>query len=162
VSLATIADRARQLTAPARRGEVIRLPTGVTLVDDSYNASPAAVAGALEALATERRARRRIAVLGEMRELGEFAVRLHEETGRCAVAAGVDVLVAIGGDAARALADEARTIGLTDEQVRYWKTSEEAAEPVAKLLQPGDVVLVKGSRGTRTDIVADRIRAEWA
>ncbi|HEY8535647.1 MAG TPA: UDP-N-acetylmuramoyl-tripeptide--D-alanyl-D-alanine ligase [Vicinamibacterales bacterium] len=162
VSLPEIAHRASRLTAAPRRGEVVRLGRGVVLLDDSYNSSPAALAGALAALASDAGARRRVAVLGEMLELGDFSVALHEESGRRAAAAGVDLLVAVGGDPARALADAARSAGLPAERVHYWGSSEEAAGPVAALLEPGDVVLVKGSRGTRTDLVADRIRAEWS
>ncbi len=161
VPLDAIAERAGRLTAAARRGEVTRLSHDVTLVDDSYNSSPAALAGALEALGSAV-ARRRIAVLGEMRELGSFALPLHEESGRRAAAAGVDVLIAIGGPPAFALADAARAAGLAAGRVHHWESSAEAAEAVARLVEPGDVVLVKGSRGTRTDIIADRIKAEWA
>lgn len=162
VPLASIVDRASRLAAAQRRGEVIRLGKGVTLVDDSYNSSPAALARALDTLASEQRARRRIAVLGEMRELGSFATALHEDSGRRAAAAGLDRLVAVGGPPARAMAEAAIASGMPAEHVSYWESSDTAADPVARLLEPGDVVLVKGSRGTRTDIVADRVKAEWA
>ena len=87
---------------------------------------------------------------------------LHRESGRRAVAAGVDLLVAIGGAPAEALAEAAVDAGLDAAAVRHFATSDEAAGPVAAMLRAGDVVLVKGSRGTRTDIVADRVKAEWA
>jgi UDP-N-acetylmuramoyl-tripeptide--D-alanyl-D-alanine ligase len=131
-------------------------------VDDSYNSSPAALACALDAVGAEREAARRVAVIGEMRELGEFATELHRESGRRAVTAGVDLLVAIGGAPAEALAEAAVSAGLDKSVVRHFPTSEEAAAPVAAMLRAGDVVLVKGSRGTRTDLVADRVKAEWA
>jgi UDP-N-acetylmuramoyl-tripeptide--D-alanyl-D-alanine ligase len=138
------------------------LGRGVTLVDDSYNSSPAALAKALDTLATERSASRRVAVLGEMRELGGFTDALHRESGRRAAAAHVDLLIAVGGSPARALADAAEDAGLASESVRYFETSDAAAPAVVDLLKAGDVVLVKGSRGTRTDIVADAIKAGWA
>ena len=162
VPLDAIVDRAARLVAAPRRGEVTVLAGGVTLVDDSYNSSPAALARALETIASERSAARRVAVLGEMRELGEFSLALHRESGRRAVASGVDLLVAVGGPPARALAESAVASGLSAEAVSYFETSEEAALAVARLVRPGDVVLVKGSRGIRTDIVADRVKAEWA
>ena len=161
VPLDAIVARAATLAAAPRRGEVTRLERGVVLVDDSYNSSPAALAHALDALGSERAAARRVAVLGEMRELGDFATTLHEESGRRAVAAGVDVLIAVGGAPAEALARAAVAAGLPAAQVHWWASSDEAAGPVAALLRPGDVVLVKGSRGTRTDVVADRVKAEW-
>jgi UDP-N-acetylmuramoyl-tripeptide--D-alanyl-D-alanine ligase len=162
VPLDRIADKAALLAAAPRRGEVTRLAKGVVLVDDSYNSSPTALARALDALGAESGATRRVAVIGEMAELGEFARRHHEASGRHAAAAGVDLIVAIGGDPAEALARAAVSAGLEPDAVRHWRTSDEAAGPVAALLHPGDVVLVKGSRATRTDIVADRVKAEWA
>ena len=161
VPLDAIADTAATLRAASRRGEVTRLAKGVVLVDDSYNSSPAALARALDAVGSEREASRRVAVIGEMRELGEFATVLHRESGRHAVASGVDLLVAIGGPAAEALAEAAVAAGLGEAAVRHFATSDDAAAPVAAMLRAGDVVLVKGSRGTRTDVVADRVKAEW-
>jgi UDP-N-acetylmuramoyl-tripeptide--D-alanyl-D-alanine ligase len=161
VPLEAIAARAASLTAAPRRGEVMRLARGVTLVDDSYNSSPAALARALDAIGDERTAPRRVAVVGEMRELGEFADRLHAESGRRAATAGVDLLVAVGGAPARRMADAAIAAGLAESQVQYFATSEDAAGVVAGLLHAGDVVLVKGSRGTRTDVIADRIKEVW-
>jgi UDP-N-acetylmuramoyl-tripeptide--D-alanyl-D-alanine ligase len=162
VPLDDIVARAATLAAAPRRGEVSRLGRGVTIVDDSYNSSPAALATALDALATERPAGRRVAVLGEMRELGDFTDALHRESGRRAAAAHVEVLIAVGGSPARAIADAAVEAGMTAGAVRYYETSDVAAPAVVDLLQAGDVVLVKGSRGTRTDIVADAIKAGWA
>jgi UDP-N-acetylmuramoyl-tripeptide--D-alanyl-D-alanine ligase len=162
VPLDAIAATAATLRAASRRGEVTRLAKGVVLVDDSYNSSPAALARALDAVGSEREASRRVAVIGEMRELGEFATALHRESGRRAVASGVDLLVAIGGAAAEALAEAAVAAGLAEAAVRHFATSDDAAAPVASMLRAGDVVLVKGSRGTRTDVVADRVKAEWA
>ena len=103
-----------------------------------------------------------MAVLGEMRELGAFTMALHEESGRRAAAAGVALLVAVGGAPARALADAAMAAGLPADQVHHFESSEDAAAAVSGMLRPGDVVLVKGSRGTKTDVVADRVKAEWA
>ncbi len=161
VPLDAIVDRAATLTTAPRRGEVTRLAKGVVLVDDSYNSSPAALARALDAVGSEAEAVRRVAVIGEMRELGEFATVLHRESGRRAAASGIDLLVAIGGAPAKALASAAVDAGLDAAAVRHFETSDEAAAPVAAMLRAGDVVLVKGSRGTRTDIVADRVKAEW-
>lgn len=162
VPLEAIAETAAHLRAASRRGEVTRLARGVVLVDDSYNSSPAALARALDALGSERDASRRVAVIGEMRELGEFTTSLHRESGRRAVAAGVDVVVAIGDAPAEALAEATIAAGLDPAVVTHFQTSDQAAAPVAAMLQPGDVVLIKGSRGTRTDVVADRVKAEWA
>ena len=146
--------------APApRRGEVWRLASGVTLVDDSYNSNPRALQRTLEALAAERGCARRLAVLGEMLELGEQSLALHETCGRSAAEAGLAMLVTVGGEAARAMAAAAVAAGMPAASVVHAPTSAEAADLLVPRLRAGDVVLVKGSRGIRTDIVADRVRA---
>lgn len=162
IPLDTIVERASTLRASDRRGAVHRLRGGVTLVDDSYNSSPTAVKRALEVIAREGRAARKIAVLGEMLELGAHAEEKHRECGRAAAGAGLNALVAVGGAPARALADEAVAAGMPAAAVTYFEKSDAAAAPIAAALRAGDVVLVKGSRGTRTDLIADRIAEEFA
>ena len=160
VGLDAIAAAASRLTPADRRGAVRRLRDRITLIDDSYNSSPTALTRALEVLASETRALRKVAILGEMLELGEHSIELHRQSGRAAAHAGVALLVAIGGGPAQALADAAENEGMSRSAVRYFESSEEAAMAVATYIKAGDVVLVKGSRGTRTDVVADRIAAE--
>jgi UDP-N-acetylmuramoyl-tripeptide--D-alanyl-D-alanine ligase len=133
----------------------------VTLVDDSYNSSPAALMRALDTLRGDRRHARKVAVLGEMLELGAFAQALHVACGRAAVKAGVAHLVAVGGPPAGALAAAAREAGLDEGAAVHVATSGEAADLLLAALAPGDLVLVKGSRGIGTDRVVDRIKAEW-
>jgi UDP-N-acetylmuramoyl-tripeptide--D-alanyl-D-alanine ligase len=101
---------------------------------------------------------RRVAVIGEMLELGEASVQLHATCGREAVAAGVDRLITIGGAPAVALGQEAVARGLPPSAVSHVDTSVEAATLVAAEARAGDLVLVKGSRGIRTEIVVDRLR----
>jgi UDP-N-acetylmuramoyl-tripeptide--D-alanyl-D-alanine ligase len=79
---------------------------------------------------------------------------------RAAVDAGITLLYAVGGRSARALADAAIASGLEPAAGHWFETSEDAADALSRAVQPGDLVLVKGSRGTRTDIVADRLAAE--
>lgn len=152
---------ASAFTPPPGRGEVVRLSGGVTLVDDSYNSSPAALERALRSLGRDRGHRRRIAILGEMLELGARAPALHRACGRLAVEAGFDLLVAVGGPAASGLAEGARAAGLGAGQVLTCAASEAAATLAADLVRAGDLVLVKGSRGVRVDRVVDRLKAEW-
>jgi UDP-N-acetylmuramoyl-tripeptide--D-alanyl-D-alanine ligase len=162
VPLAAIADRASRLRAAPHRGEVIRLSKGIVVIDDSYNASPAATRRALDVLRTAETTGRRIAVLGEMLELGDRAMELHEDVGRAAAAARLDVLIAVGGGAASALAGAAVAGGLGRERVQHVAKSGLAADAVASLVRPGDVILVKGSHVVRTDEVVDRLKAEFA
>lgn len=158
--LASIETRAARLQPVSRRGAVSHLAGGVRLVDDSYNASPSATRAMLAALGATPAAGRRIAVLGEMLELGDASYALHEVCGRAAVAAGVDELVVIGGPAAGGLAAGAAAAGLDLARIHRYETSEAAAGAVAALVRAGDLLLVKGSRGRRMDLVADRLKAE--
>jgi UDP-N-acetylmuramoyl-tripeptide--D-alanyl-D-alanine ligase len=162
IALDAIASEAARLTPADRRGCVRRLREGITLIDDSYNSSPAALGGALDVIARESHAARRVAVLGEMLELGDHSMRLHADSGGAAAAAGLDLLFAIGGPPARELAAAAVSAGMPADAVSYFAASDEAAPAVAAALRRGDLVLVKGSRGIGTDVVADRIAAEFA
>jgi len=159
VPIDAIAERARTLAPAAHRGEVVRLANGVTVIDDSYNANPTATKRALDVLA-QSASDRKVAVLGEMLELGDRAVALHEEVGRAAARSGVDELVTVGGAAAAAMADAAIAAGLNKNHVRYLATSDEAADAIAATVRRGDVVLVKGSRGVKTDRVVQRLKAD--
>jgi UDP-N-acetylmuramoyl-tripeptide--D-alanyl-D-alanine ligase len=161
VPLADIAAKAKTLGPAAHRGEIVRLAGGITVVDDSYNANPTATKRALEVLAASA-ATRRIAVLGEMLELGGHAAALHEEVGRAAAKARVDVLFAVGGTAAAAVADAAVAAGMPRTNVRHFPTSDDAAGAVVALVERGDLVLVKGSRGVKTDRIVDRLKAARA
>jgi UDP-N-acetylmuramoyl-tripeptide--D-alanyl-D-alanine ligase len=138
------------------------LRDGIVMIDDSYNSSPAALARAFETISSGAVAGRTVAVVGEMLELGDHSAALHRESGRLAAAAGVGLLFAIGGVSARALAAAAVDAGLPAGSVRHFETSDVAADGIAQAVRAGDLVLVKGSRGTRTDIVADRIAAVFA
>ena len=120
------------------RGEVVELPGGVTVVNDCYNANPMSMRAALDHLAASP-AERRIAVLGGMAELGPDAAGYHREIGAQAAQLGIDVLVPVG-EQALAYADG------FDGQLQPVATPEEAAALLEELAQPGDRVLIKGSR----------------
>jgi UDP-N-acetylmuramoyl-tripeptide--D-alanyl-D-alanine ligase len=162
VPLAAMAERAAQLKPASHRGDVVRLARNTVVIDDSYNANPTATQGAIDVLRTSRTAGRKVAVLGEMLELGDRAIALHETVGRAASIASLDLLIAVGGLPARALAEAAVGAGLPRPNVRYYETSDEAAGAATRWAQAGDLVLVKGSRGVQTDKVVDRLKAEFA
>jgi UDP-N-acetylmuramoyl-tripeptide--D-alanyl-D-alanine ligase len=157
VPLADVAAKARTLTPASHRGEVLKLKD-VVVIDDSYNANPTATKRALEVLVATPAARR-IAVLGEMLELGDRSTALHEDVGRAVARARVDALIAVGGAPAAALAEEAVRSGMARGAVKYFSASDEAADAAGSLVRAGDLVLVKGSRGVRTDRVVDRLKA---
>lgn len=128
------------------RGERIELPGGVVVVNDCYNANPMSMRAALDDLGLSASGRR-VAVLGDMLELGPQEQRLHEEIGDHARASGVEVLVTVG--------PRARHMG----GAHHVDTAQEAAALLPDLLQPGDTVLVKGSRGVGLEVVAEALLA---
>lgn len=125
---------------------------GLWIVDDTYNANPGSLRAALDALSEFPRAGRTIAVLGDMLELGGRSEELHAEAGRQAARAGVDGLIAVGPQARRLL-EAAWAAGLDRSAGRFFSTPEEAGEFLAETARPGDVVLVKGSRGMQMERV---------
>ena len=150
VPLAEAAVALGTLEQPAHRMEVRRGP-GVTVIDDSYNASPAAVEAALAVLRDV--GGRRIAVLGDMLELGSFSADAHEALGRDA-ARSTDVLIGIG-ELARTAVDSARAAGLAE---AYWASDPgEALVALRRMQQEGDTILVKGSHSLRLDRLADTL-----
>jgi UDP-N-acetylmuramoyl-tripeptide--D-alanyl-D-alanine ligase len=161
VPLVDIVERAAGLKPVARRGEVIRAG-GVTIVDDSYNSNPKALSRALAMLAGETRFARRVAIVGEMLELGSASAELHRAAGAEAAAAHVSELVAVGGANARAVAEGAAEAGMPASCVHYVESSTAAGDLAVRLVKSGDVVLVKGSRGIRTEVVVERLKAEFA
>jgi len=134
------------------RGEERVVADGVLLIDDCYNANPPSMRAALAHLVDRARGRRTVAVLGDMAELGPDAPLFHREVGRDAAAAGVDVLVAVG-PLARGYAEGADGVGV----VRWTETREEAVAELESLLEPGDVLLVKGSRAMGLEAVGEAL-----
>lgn len=158
IDLDTIVEHAAHLKPSSRRGAVLRLPKGVTVIDDSYNSSPSALLRSLEVIARSWGARR-MAVLGEMLELGDLSESLHRECGRAAAGSRLAKLITVGGEPARALGEAAIEAGMPRAAVMHFATSAEAAAALATQVTSGDVILVKGSRGTRTDLVVERLTA---
>ena len=150
VPLAEAAVAVQTLEQPAHRMEVRRGP-GVTVIDDSYNASPAAARAALAVLRDVKG--RRIAVLGDMLELGSFSADAHDALGRDA-ARSTDILIGIG-ELARTAVDAARAAGLAE---AYWASEPgEALVLLRRVQQPGDTILVKGSHSLALDRLADTL-----
>jgi UDP-N-acetylmuramoyl-tripeptide--D-alanyl-D-alanine ligase len=162
VPLDAVAARAARLHPAHHRGELLRLAGGLTLIDDSYNSSPSALKRALDTIKVATGSARKVAVLGEMLELGAHASRLHQECGAAAAAADLTLLIAVGGAPAQLLAEQAIRSGMPLSAVVYVPTSAEAADVAAERTRPGDLVLVKGSRGIGTDAVVERLKAEYA
>jgi UDP-N-acetylmuramoyl-tripeptide--D-alanyl-D-alanine ligase len=145
VDLDAAAAALATLTPGDKRGETITLG-GATILNDSYNSNPEAVRSMIRTLAG-RPAQRRILIAGEMLELGEYAPRLHAECGKAAAEAGIDVVVGVRGNAEH-LAAGACSAGVAS---LFMPDAEAAGNWMAENLRPGDVVLVKGSRGVRLE-----------
>ena len=136
------------------RGEERPLPGGGLLINDAYNANPVSMRAALAQLAATAGDRRRVAILGDMAELGPGAPAFHEEIGREVARHGVEALLAVG-ELARGYVDNATGVPM----VRWAADADEAAEAAVELVQPGDCVLVKASRAVGLERVAESLAA---
>ena len=157
LSASEIGRAAADIRLPARRGTVWKLKSGATLVDDSYNSSPAALEAALAAFAEARPAGSRIAVLGDMLELGPEGPALHRRVGAIA-AATLDRLVCVGALAAE-IGAGAEEAGMAAGNILRVGDAADAARLIARTLAAGDAVLVKGSRGVGLEVVCEALKA---
>ncbi|MGH9628827.1 MAG: UDP-N-acetylmuramoyl-tripeptide--D-alanyl-D-alanine ligase [Bryobacteraceae bacterium] len=148
LSPAELTEAARSLTPGKMRGERFRYQ-GITIYNDCYNSNPDAVRSMLDVLRATP-ARRRIAVLGEMLELGRWAEPLHRDVGRYVVECGITVLVGIRG-AARYTVDSAVEAGHDVNAAYFFEDPAEAGERLRGIAEEGDSILFKGSRGTQVE-----------
>lgn len=155
VPLDDILAQTPTLTPLPMRGTLLRRGK-ITVIDDSYNSNPKALEAALKDLA-KIAAQRRVAVLGDMLELGEHEAHFHREAGKQAAEAGWDVLITIG-QRSRAMAAGALEAGMTEDRVHSFADSEEAAEKIWSIIREADLILVKGSRGIKTEKIIERFK----
>ncbi|MFL5733062.1 MAG: UDP-N-acetylmuramoyl-tripeptide--D-alanyl-D-alanine ligase [Chloroflexia bacterium] len=146
-ALQTVEARARLLVVPGRNGS--------TLIDDTYNASPASTLAALDLL--HEMEGRHIAVLGDMRELGTYELEGHLQVGR-KVPSVAEVLVLVGA-LGRLIGEEAIRSGMVPERVFFTATNGQAIDYLRGLLHPGDYALIKGSRGLSMEEIVDGLKA---
>lgn len=152
----SLRDAVRTFATGKMRGERLE-HRGITVWNDCYNSNPEAARSMIDVLAATP-ARRRIAVLGEMLELGDAAEQLHRSVGRYAAANGVDLVVGVRGNA-RWTVEEARASGMTNGAAVYFDSPEEAGEFARREAREGDAVLFKGSRGVRVERGLERFMA---
>lgn len=155
LGLEDITPAIRALRPFPMRG-VLEETFGIRLYDDSYNSNPRALEAALQSLAGLP-AGRKVAVLADMLELGEGERDFHLQAGKSVAAAGWDVLVAVGPLAAF-IAEGAAGAGMDKAAIHRFPDAGAAAERIADIIRPGDLVLVKGSRGMRTEKIIARLR----
>jgi UDP-N-acetylmuramoyl-tripeptide--D-alanyl-D-alanine ligase len=139
-----------KLQPVAMRGRTLRFTQGFTVIDDSYNSNPRALMKMIETLSGTPSVSRRILLAGEMLELGESSPRLHFECGSFAVKHNMDIVIGVQG-AAEEIVQAAVEAGLPSSQARFFKDAEAAASFVDTLVQPGDLLLIKGSRGVHLE-----------
>ncbi len=143
--------------APGKMRGERKLWRGATVLNDSYNSNPEAARNMLDVLRSEP-AQRRIAVLGEMRELGGMSEQLHRQVGEHAGRTGIDVVIGIHG-AARFLVEAAKETGVAEKAAFFFDQPEQAGEFLRNFVQAGDAVLFKGSRGTQVETALARMES---
>ncbi len=156
IPLSDVVQRAAVLKAFGNRGQVYVLEHNIRIIDDSYNSNPAALDQALASL-TGLPGKRKVAVLGDMLELGNQERVFHRRAGEYAAKTGIDMLITVGPLSSE-MAEAAVSAGMDPKQVRHYKTSQDAAEDLFSSLQQDDVLLVKGSRGIRMDTIVRKLR----
>jgi len=152
----------RSLRAPAMRGELLRFTNGAALINDSYNSSPAALQAMTELLGATPNFRRRILAAGEMRELGAASAELHREAGQFAAKMGkIDWIIGVAGDAAH-IVEGAVAASHPRAQTKFFASPQDAAEVLGTFMIPGDLLLVKGSRGVKMEQIVESLIARHA
>ena len=154
--LAKVADALLYYQPPPHRGRLLPGAKNAVIIDDAYNASPLSVQEALFAL-RDLRGGRKVAIIGDMRELGKYGIPAHEAVGRLA-AKTVDVLVTVG-PLAKFIAESAQKSGLSKRHIQSFETADEARNSVQTLVKSNDLVLVKGSRALRLEIIVEALKA---
>lgn len=157
MSAPEIADALHTVAPPPQRGEVLHFAEDFTVINDSYNSNPAALLGMVETLIDGgKSAKRKIVVAGEMLELGANEKTIHAETGEKLAASGIDFLIGVRGLAKDLIAGANRSI-----ETKFFDNSVDAGEFLANEIRAGDLVLVKGSRGVRTEKVVEKLLEKY-
>jgi UDP-N-acetylmuramoyl-tripeptide--D-alanyl-D-alanine ligase len=142
------------------RGEVIKFREGFAVIDDSYNSNPRALTEMIRFLGKLEGFRRKIVVAGEMLELGPEAGDLHRGCGREAAKAGLEMLIGVQGEA-REILEGAVDAGMERARVQFARDALQAGDILARAVQQGDVVLIKGSRGVKLEQTLNTLRAAF-
>jgi UDP-N-acetylmuramoyl-tripeptide--D-alanyl-D-alanine ligase len=158
ISPGALLEGSRRLEVFSDRGSVLRLGQGIRLVNDSYNSNPVALEAALRAL-NRLPGGRKVAVLGDMLELGSGAGGYHRSAGRLAAKLGIDLLITIG-PLSQGMAEGAREAGMDPLGILSFADSEQAGDAVPSLLRKNDIVLVKASRGIHIEKLIEKIKGK--
>lgn len=156
MNLVKIAEALGEYSSPPGRLKVIPAVKGATIIDDTYNASPLAMREALDVLRTLK-SKRKIAVLGDMLEIGKYTLEAHEAAGKLA-AGSADVLITVGSRG-KLIAEAALRAGLSKKSVHAFMSVREASGFLEKMIQKGDLILVKASQGVRLEKLVKEVMA---
>ncbi len=156
MNLVEISDALSAYHGPAGRLKILKGAKSTTIIDDTYNASPSSTHLAVETI-SELSAKRKVAVLGDMLELGKYTIQAHQEIGNFA-GGRVDILVCVGLRA-KFIADAAAN-QMPSKNILTFETADEAKSKVQALIEEGDLILVKGSQGMRMEKIVEEIMAE--
>lgn len=148
----------QSFTPPPGRMRVHKGLKGSVLIDDTYNSSPIAVEHALETVSEIKHVSRRVCVLGDMMELGKYSSAEHERLGK-RVAQESDLLITVGVRA-RGFATGALAGGMNERSILQYEKTDRAGRELQSLLQPGDLVLIKGSQSVRMERIVEEVMSE--
>ncbi len=139
------------------RGRLIRLAEGVSILDDSYNANPDSLRATLLTFAEMKEGNRGILVMGDMLEIGASSAEVHEQAGKSIGAMGFEHLFFLG-EMAKKLTEGALSSGMGETKVHFCQTHEEVLKGLEKVIERGDWILVKGSRGMHMERIIDGLQ----
>lgn len=159
MSAQEISDGLAKIKPLSQRGEILHFEAGFTVVNDSYNSNPSALLSVVETLVDGGKTSKRIIVVaGEMLELGSQEKQIHRKTGRELAESGIDVLIGVRG-LAEELVHGANENGM--DSARFFDSSQSAGDYLVGKIRAGDLVLIKGSRGVKTEIVLEKITEKF-
>ena len=159
IDLPMIRDGLENFEPPAMRMELVKSRSGFAVLNDAYNASPASMFGALKTLCSITGYKRKIAVLGDMLELGDYGSKAHKEVGMEVVEQGIDILITVG-ELAKGIAEGAIGTGFSENSIQSYANSFDASRKLKDQFGKGDIILVKGSRGIKMEEIVKVLRNE--
>jgi UDP-N-acetylmuramoyl-tripeptide--D-alanyl-D-alanine ligase len=156
----SIDQRLQELQPVSGRGEILRFGDGITIINDTYNSNPSALRALIRFLKKVPGYRRKILVAGEMLELGPSSEEFHRECGHLAAHVGIDQIMGVQGLAIH-LVRAALEDGYDNSHARFFDDAQAAGESLYGEVQPGDLILIKGSRGVKTEKVVESLRQKY-
>lgn len=156
IEIAEIAQSLKAFRSGGMRLNIFTTDFGINVIDDVYNASPDSVKASIDIL-KDLDGKRKIAILGDMLELGDYSEKAHKEVGRAVANNGIDILITVGKDS-RFIDSGARDLGMKDEKIIHLGCNKDVIELIDTMVDVGDTILVKGSRGIKMEEIVEHLR----